>query len=147
MQALQIRDPEKYNRAKTISSKQLAAQIKRDAASNLDVDESYEAEPALRRPRTRAECASVPRPCPFVSCRYSLYLDVKSDKAAIKFNFPGLEPGEMTESCALDVADQGGMTLQQVAVIVRLTRERVRQIEEKALQKGVRKQAAKLGFR
>src|SRR5688572_33201287 len=41
----------------------------------------------------------------------------------------------MGESCALDVADLGGTTLQDVGAIMNLTRERIRQVEVKALAK------------
>ncbi len=39
------------------------------------------------------------------------------------------------ESCLLDLADRGGLTLEDIASQFDLTRERVRQIEEKALGK------------
>jgi hypothetical protein len=80
------------------------------------------------RPQVRADCADVPRPCPYVSCRYSLYLDVSS-YGAIQFNFPNKEPHEMGESCALDAAEAGGMTLSEVGDRLDVTRERIRQIE------------------
>ena len=54
---------------------------------------------------------------------------------AIKLNFPDLEVWEMTETCALDVADRGGTTLEEVGAIMNLTRERIRQVEVKALAK------------
>jgi hypothetical protein len=41
----------------------------------------------------------------------------------------------MNESCALDVADRGGTTLEDVGAIMNLTRERIRQLEVKALAK------------
>jgi hypothetical protein len=41
----------------------------------------------------------------------------------------------MGESCALDVADRGGTTLEDVGAIMNLTRERIRQVEVKALAK------------
>jgi len=69
-----------------------------------------------------------PRPCPYVSCKYHLYLDVTS-YGAIQLNFPKKEPHEMAESCALDAADAGGMTLNEVGERLDVTRERVRQIE------------------
>ena len=51
---------------------------------------------------------------------------------AIKLNFPDLEVWEMNETCALDVADRGGTTLEDVGAIMNLTRERIRQVEVKA---------------
>ena len=88
-----------------------------------------------RRPATREECAEIQRPCPFVSCKHHLYLDVNPETGSIKLNFPDLEPGEMKESCSLDVADQGGLTLEEVGSILNLTRERMRQIEVRGLLK------------
>jgi Sigma-70, region 4 len=93
--------------------------------------ESERAEALL--PKTRAECAEGPRPCPHVSCRHHLYLDVSPRTGAIKLNFPDLEVWEMATSCALDVADTGAATLEDVGSILNLTRERIRQLELKAL--------------
>jgi hypothetical protein len=87
------------------------------------------------RPRARAECAEGPRPCPFVACQHHLYIDVSPRTVAIKLNVPDLEVWEMGESCALDVADRGGTTLEDVGAIMNLTRERIRQVEVKALAK------------
>jgi len=75
------------------------------------------------RPRVRGDCIAGPRPCPYVACRYHLYLDVKKNGAAIKYNFPDLEVGELSDSCALDVADNGGNTLEVVAKLMNLVRE------------------------
>ena len=41
----------------------------------------------------------------------------------------------MAETCALDVADRQGITLEEVGVIMNLTRERVRQLEMRGLSK------------
>jgi hypothetical protein len=87
------------------------------------------------RPRSRSECSDAPRPCPFVSCKHHLFLDVSARTGAIKLNFPDLEVWEMTETCALDVADRGGTTLEEVGAIMNLTRERIRQVEVKGLAK------------
>jgi len=87
------------------------------------------------KPKTRAECIGSERPCPFVSCKHHLYLDVSARTGAIKLNFPDLEVWEMTETCALDVADRGGTTLEEVGAIMNLTRERIRQVEVKGLAK------------
>lgn len=90
-------------------------------------------EVTIRRPRTRAECADVPRPCPFVGCRFNTYLDV-GDTGDVRLNSP-LEPNEVDPamSCALDVADDGGASLRDVGRVLSMTRERARQIEARAL--------------
>jgi hypothetical protein len=85
------------------------------------------------KPRMRFECSEAPRPCPYVSCQHHLYLDVSARTGAIKLNFPDLEVWEMSETCALDVADRGGTTLEEVGAIMNLTRERIRQVEVKGL--------------
>ena len=41
----------------------------------------------------------------------------------------------MAETCALDVADRGGITLEEVGAILNLTRERIRQVEVRGLGK------------
>jgi len=91
--------------------------------------------PPRELPLTRAECEDGIRPCPFVSCHHHLYLDVNPETGSIKLNFPHLEPWEMRESCALDVAERAGITLEEVGAIVNLTRERVRQVEVRATTK------------
>lgn len=96
-----------------------------------DVPPLTRAEEATR-PRTRGDCKDGPRPCPWVSCKYHLYLDV-SDAGAIKLNFPRLAVEELACSCALDVADEGGATLEEIGEMFNLTRERVRQIEVRGL--------------
>ena len=77
----------------------------------------------------------MPRPCPFVSCAHHLYLDVNPESGAIKLNFPHLDVWEMAETCSLDVADRGGITLEEVGAILNLTRERIRQVEVRGLYK------------
>ena len=89
---------------------------------------------SIERPRTRADCKDMPRPCVFVGCRYNLYLDVNPSTGSIKFNHPDLEPDEVQASCALDVAEAQGATLEEVGFLINMTRERVRQIEEKVSQ-------------
>lgn len=85
------------------------------------------------RPKDRSDCREGVRPCPYVSCQFHLYLDVSWRTGAIKLNFPDLDVWEMNETCALDVADRGGTTLEDVGAIMNLTRERVRQVEIKAM--------------
>jgi hypothetical protein len=115
-------------RARTIS-------IKRMTKREIEIGRLLYPEVDHERPRTRSECADAPRPCPYVSCKHHLYLDVSARTGAIKLNFPDLEVWEMTETCALDVADRSGTTLEEVGAIMNLTRERIRQVEVKALAK------------
>ncbi len=115
-------------RARTIS-------VKRMTKRELEIGRMLYPETDYERPRTREECLDAPRPCPFVSCKHHLFLDVSARTGAIKLNFPDLEVWEMNESCALDVADRGGTTLEDVGAIMNLTRERIRQVEVKALAK------------
>lgn len=82
----------------------------------------------LNRPRTRSDCCSGQRPCPWVSCRYHLYLDVNPDTGSIKFNFPDKELWELSETCALDLAESGELTFEEVGNLMNLTRERIRQM-------------------
>lgn len=102
------------------------------------------------------------RPCPYVTCKYNLFTDVNSRSGGMKLNFPSIEvsdlspfgvedllelseeevtlqetesPGSTFPSCALDVADVGGITLERVGVYLNVTRERARQLEDSALDK------------
>lgn len=83
----------------------------------------------------RSECKGGARPCPLVRCTYNLYLEVNPRSGSLKITFPQLEPWDMKESCALDVAERGGVTLEEVGSIMGLTRERIRQVEGRALRK------------
>jgi hypothetical protein len=91
----------------------------------------------VERPRTRGDCASVVRPCPFLACRYHLALEVNPRNGSIKRRFPGVEPDKMdpTASCVLDVADRGGTSLREVGALLNVTRERARQIERAAIRR------------
>jgi hypothetical protein len=88
------------------------------------------------RPRTRKDCADGIRPCPFISCRHHLYADpFKSHrkKGALSPNFDSLE--EMPDTCSLDVADRGELSLEQTGAHLNITREAVRLTEAQALHK------------
>lgn len=115
-------------RARTIS-------VKRMTKRELEIGRLLYPEEEHERPAERGACASGIRPCPYVSCKHHLYVDVSPRTGAIKINFPDLEVWEMGDSCALDVADRGGTTLEDVGAIMNLTRERIRQVEVKALAK------------
>ena len=111
-------------RPKVVSVKHLTKlELRADEVDYPDVD----------RPKTRGECLDAPRPCPFVSCKHHLYLDLDPRSGSIKLNHPTLEPWELEHTCSLDEADRGGMTLDLVGKLLNLTRERIRQVETRAL--------------
>jgi hypothetical protein len=114
-------------RSKTIALKRLTrAELAHGASLYPPVDDD-------ERPRTRAECRDMPRPCPYVSCKHHLYLDVNPHTGSIKLNFPDLEPWELAHTCALDLADERARTLEEIGELTNLTRERVRQVEVRGL--------------
>lgn len=117
---------------RTVSIKRLSKrELERGRLLNPPVE-------GIERPRTRGDCLqgeNAQRPCPFVSCKHHLYLDVSPRSGAIKLNFPHLEVWDLPETCALDVADRGGATLEETGHLLNITRERVRQIETKSLAK------------
>src|SRR5687768_11501655 len=115
-------------RSKTIAMKRLTREeLRVGAAMYPPVD--------IPRPTTRAECREEMRPCPWVACKHHLYLDINPETGSIKINFPDLEPWELQHTCALDVAERGGITLEEVGEIMNLTRERIRQVEVRGLLK------------
>lgn len=80
------------------------------------------------RPRTRAECEKGPRPCPWVGCRHHLYLDVHINENSMPCH-PTKEVWELTDTCSLDIAEDGGVSCERVGELLNLTSERIRQIE------------------
>lgn len=86
-----------------------------------------------QRPRTRGDCERGERPCPWVSCRHHLAVEV-TRKGSVKLDRRFLD-GAMPQTCALDVAEDGGHTLEELSVMFGFTRERVRQVEFVALRK------------
>ena len=118
--------------ARTLGPKTLRRDMRR-ARRNL-------AEDLLRvvddsRPQTRGDCIDGPRPCLWVSCRFHLYLDISDKNGSMKLNFPDLEIWELPESCALDLAAEGGLTLERVGSALNVTRERARQVENCGMNK------------
>jgi hypothetical protein len=106
---------------------------------------------------TRADCRTQSRPCPWVSCKYHLALDInpatgsihlnagpRSRRTLAVWNRRGAEEWleraadallDMPETCALDVAERASATLEEIAELLGITRERARQIENAALAK------------
>lgn len=111
----------------------------------LDNLGSHPSEPTnIRRlPMTRADCPD-PKdgPCPYVTCRHHLFLDVNQKTGEIRFTFPDAfdedgapELGLMPATCSLDAADEGAVTLEVIGQRFDITRERARQLEERALER------------
>ena len=125
-------------RARTVSMKRMrSSQLRADQAATIEHTE---------RPRTWGECleralGTASRPCGYLRCRYNLLLDVDGRTGSYKVTWPHLTGGAYGDeygaypqhTCALRVAEQGGMTLDEIGSVMNLTRERVRQIETKAL--------------
>jgi hypothetical protein len=124
-------------RSKTMSRKEMARDLRRRRLTGqIDPEESDLLNAVdSQRPKTRADCVNGPRPCLFVSCKHNLYLDVNPETGSIKLNFPDKEIWELEHTCALDVAEKGGITLEEVGAIMNLTRERIRQVETRGLMK------------
>jgi hypothetical protein len=124
-------------RSRTMSRKEMARDLRRRRLGGEMEPEEAELLKSIEgmRPRVRAECVNGPRPCLFVSCKHNLYLDVNPETGSIKLNFPDKEIWELEHTCALDVAEKGGITLEEVGAIMNLTRERIRQVETRGLAK------------
>lgn len=123
------RDRRKRQHANTTINVNRISQEERRHLQVLYPDDGHEL------PARRGDCKGGPRPCPFVSCKYHLYLDVDETCGSIKLNFPDLEVEDMPVSCALDVADEGGVILERVGELMNVTRARIQQVEERALRR------------
>lgn len=111
--------------------------------------------PQLRehtRPRTYADCDAWPidgapvklgieLPCPFVGCKYNTTLSITRRGAITGLAGPAAHAAGFTDApdtagtCVLRIADRGGVPLEAVGEALGLTRERVRQLEQSAIQK------------
>ena len=117
--------------------------MRRENARGLEDPETVM--PVVDRPRIRADCIDGPRPCPWASCAHHNGFEV-TELGHLKRNFGSLPIWEMmTPTCSLDVADKGGTTLDEVGLATGKTRERIRQVEERAMIRAKRN-AERLGI-
>lgn len=110
----------------------------------INLDDGHYFLPVLR-PKTRGDCHDGPRPCPWISCRQHLLTEL-TENARLVFHTGcrGCRPtvdeivailDQMKESCALDVAERGGVTLEEIAEMMQLSLERIRQVEADGIRK------------
>lgn len=113
-----------------------------------DPDPTYK----ITRPQSRAECKGGCRPCPWVGCRYHLLLEVgeKTGGRPARLRVLGARNrilslcatapavvvdaisdeaverlAGLSESCALDIADRGGIGPKQIGRVLGLSRQTV----------------------
>ena len=118
-------------RPKTMGQRELKRLVAAERAAAGEVVDRKPIHDA--RPRQWSECAHLTGPCPWVGCRHHLYLELNDESGSMRILKPGLEPDEIGETCSLRVAEAGQHRLQEVGDLMNITRERVRQIESRAL--------------
>ncbi len=138
-----MNDPIQYRQARSKGVRPVVVQLGRLNAQQRAAMMADDVEPVdVQRPRTRQDClpggCNAERPCPFVACRNNLYIDAGISATSFQLNMPDIEPHEMTHSCALDIADAGGMTARDIAAIWRVSHQRIFQIEVSAMRKAAR---------
>lgn len=109
------------------------------------------------RPITRADCSSVPRPCPYVSCRHNLSIEQVPSILGIRSSqVQGLDDDTIVDamlkvdperSCVLDVIDDAtpdeseGYSGAQIADVFGVTHQYISTIE-KTIERKIKKLCA-----
>lgn len=88
-------------------------------------------------PQTRADCGQLSRPCNRYSCRHHMWPETERAGRPHYGRRPPPKLFREGESCVLDIVatNPDGMELKSIAGHMHVVRERVRQIEERALSK------------
>lgn len=89
----------------------------------------------VSQPKVRSECPPPSEPCPHVTCRYHLWTTRAYRDGAIVAIRESETWGDTDHTCALHEADAGWQTAERVAATMHISRQRVNQIEAKALRK------------
>lgn len=90
------------------------------------------------RPQRRSQCTE-DRPCPYVGCKFNLVLEIMMGGGLRYTRGSPDDPlapwsGDVS-NCMHDHMHEAGMTLDEIGVVLGMSRERVRQIEAVALTK------------
>lgn len=92
--------------------------------SDMNAEESE-----ILRPKTRGDCKEGVRPCPWVSCRHHIYSEIDP-------NFTmDVDLNRLEETCILDIADSGSISLLEIADLMCAKREKIKQLEARGLRK------------
>jgi hypothetical protein len=90
-------------------------------------------------PMSRGDClpggVNEQRPCPWARCRWHLAFDYNQRNGSLTENFPDLDFDQIPQTCALDVADRGETSLDDVGQLLNVTREAMRLTEIRAFKK------------
>lgn len=73
-------------------------------------------------------------PCPYVGCKHHLWSDV-TDDGSLRVYHPYTDVEDLPETCSLDCGGRGTMALEDIAEVFGVTRERIRQILQTAVEK------------
>lgn len=96
---------------------------------------TFPPDPEQRLPSSREDCRGGPRPCPLCSCSMHLKYDVHPETGSIWDNAPGVEIEDMAHTCALDLADAGPRSLEEIGEAIGMTKQGALLIEAKATAK------------
>jgi Sigma-70, region 4 len=77
---------------------------------------------------TRGACRKLEGPCPHTICRYNLTDEPRGTPGEHR-------PPMVVESCVFEAAAAGGMALEDIAARLGVTREAIRQIQNRAIAK------------
>lgn len=83
-------------------------------------------------PKIRGHCENGPRPCPWILCKYHLYLDVAIESRSNGDHF-GKTLTEIPETCALDLANGNGMEWEEIGEVLGTTGQTAANIGKLAL--------------